>query len=81
VRPEQVQTDGSVIIDDKVYPLGSTLWEIDGHGFVPIDVIIGMRDCEVCEGDTIRLICKDDRELIVCKECNILKLYGDDVNE
>ena len=39
MKPEQVQVDGSVIVDGKTYPLGSTLWEIEGHGFVPIDVI------------------------------------------
>ena len=81
MKPEQVQTDGSVVIDGTVYPLGSTLWEIDGHGFVPVDVIIGMKDCEVCQGDTIRLICKGDKELVVCKNCNVMKLYGDDENE
>ena len=68
MKPEQVQTDGSIVIDGTVYPLGSTLWEIDGHGFVPVDVIIGMKDCEVCQGDTIRLICKGDKELVVQKK-------------
>jgi|TARA_R110002020_G_scaffold197254_1_gene398333 hypothetical protein len=73
--------DGSIVIDDMEHPMGSTMWQIDGIPFTPIEASIST--CQ-CREPTIVLLCKEESIVEICRRCNEIRLYkekGVEINE
>tara|TARA_B100001778_G_scaffold177285_1_gene145793 strand:+ start:221 stop:472 length:252 start_codon:yes stop_codon:yes gene_type:complete len=73
--------NGSIVIDDMEHPMGSTMWQIDGIPFTPIEASISV--CQ-CQEPTIVLLCEEESIVEICKRCNEIRLYkmkGAETNE
>ena len=64
--------DGSIVIEDTVHPMGSTMWQIDGIPFTPVEATINT--CK-CREPTIVLFCEERNIVEICKNCNEIRLY------
>ncbi len=64
--------DGSIVIGDTIHPMGSTMWQIDGIPFTPVEATINT--CR-CREPTIVLFCEERNIVEICKNCNEIRLY------
>ena len=80
LTPDSVDQHGNITMSKDTYNVHThkMTFMIEGYPFTPFDCVIEINGCNTCGENTINLPCDDDedgeKELVVCKECNTLKL-------
>jgi hypothetical protein len=80
ITAEGFDIQGNINIGNEVFNVHKTrmTFMIEGVPFSPNDCVLAINGCEKCGEDTINLLCLEDedgdKELIICKKCDIMKL-------